>query len=905
MTDGQITNRTISSILISSICVMNADGSGQKRLTEFVVNDRDSVQDRDPAWSPDGTMIGFWSSRRIMGNWSTDIYVIHPDGSGLRRVTDDDLGGGDPTWSPDGKRIAFSAKGDIYVINADGTELQQITRDGLSNYEPAWSPDGKRIAFTSRENETTAIYLIDLDRSQRTLLYANPQYEDSPVGSPAWSPDGRTIAFTSEVRPDTGNGNAEIYIVNTDLTGFARLTHRSRDDTDPAWSPHGNKIVFASNQVGNSEIYVINPDVPTVTLTATPTPHVIPLPVETMPNYRTRAPVATFVPDEDATAGKLIRLTQTQDTEGNPTWSPRGDKIAFECLRDGQFANSDEAINPDIHSSWVPGDICLMNSDGSGRGRLTDEQGDDSDPAWSPDGNMIAFSSRRGGQRDIYVMNADGSELRRVTDDEPDDTGPSWSPDGKEIAFSSTRFGNTDIYVIGVRGSGFRRITFGGSWQIEPAWSPDGRLIAVTTGGDDWSAIDVITPEGYDWTRLPGLPGLSRKERSPAWSPDGLSLAYTTETQSGFSEIYNFNAEQIYEATADDSALTRMTNRPVDDSEPSWSPNGSSIVFAANEAGNWEIYVMVVHDPQYQRLSDTSHDDSGPVWSPDGTQVAYVSGQDNDREIYVVDADGSGTRQITNNDNADFGPAWSPDGTKIAYIARHNEEHREIFVVNADGSNAVKLTSDDEQAFPHFDGAPSWSPDGKRLTFPSQIGGRYQHHILNFDGTQRESYSIGQCPVRNSSWAPDGSLILYTCGDRYIYLLNLSDGKTTSFYCSNQVLDSPTWAPDGVTFAFECEYSWGISQVNPADGSETSYRVCRGQALAPSWSHDGEDIAVICKDGPFEDIYTIDLNDRSVTRITYERSNPRQPSWSPVSNRIAFASNIDGDYDIYIIDVEP
>ena len=178
MTDSQVKNRTISSILVSSICVMNVDGSDRKRLTEELYNQH------SPAWSPDGTKIAFSAG--------DGIHIINADGS---PVTDGPISGGSPTWSPDGQRIAFSTKGDIYVINTDGTGLQQVTDDRFPDWEPAWSPDGKRIAFTSREKETSAIYLIDLDSSQRTLLYGDPRNEDSPVESPAWSPDGKTFSL--------------------------------------------------------------------------------------------------------------------------------------------------------------------------------------------------------------------------------------------------------------------------------------------------------------------------------------------------------------------------------------------------------------------------------------------------------------------------------------------------------------------------------------------------------------------------------------------------------------------------------------------------------------------------------------------------------------------------------------
>jgi Tol biopolymer transport system component len=128
-----------------------------------------------------------------------------------------------------------------------------------------------------------------------------------------------------------------------------------------------------------------------------------------------------------------------------------------------------------------------MRSDGGSQTRLTDSPAFDGDPAVSPDGARIAFTSERDGNREVYVMNADGSGQQRLTTTggrvsspafDSVDENPSWSPDGTRIAFDSTRDGNWELYVMNADGSGQTRLTDHPALDARPVWSPDGRQIA-------------------------------------------------------------------------------------------------------------------------------------------------------------------------------------------------------------------------------------------------------------------------------------------------------------------------------------------------------------------------------------------------------------------------------------------
>jgi WD40-like Beta Propeller Repeat len=119
-------------------------------------------------------------------------------------------------------------------------------------------------------------------------------------------------------------------------------------------------------------------------------------------------------------------------------------------------------------------EIYVMDADGTGIERLTDDPGLDDGAAWSPDGTRIAFASDRDGDFDLYVMNTDGTSVTHVTDDPRDDDWPAWSPDGAALAFGSDRDGNLEIYVIGADGTGERRLTDNPGKDGDPVWARTG-----------------------------------------------------------------------------------------------------------------------------------------------------------------------------------------------------------------------------------------------------------------------------------------------------------------------------------------------------------------------------------------------------------------------------------------------
>jgi Tol biopolymer transport system component len=295
-------------------------------------------------------------------------------------------------------------------------------------------------------------------------------------------------------------------------------------------------------------------------------------------------------------------------------------------------------------------------------------------------GGLIAFAA--GGE--IFVMNADGSGLKQLTVGVAGvhNYQPALSPDGTRVAFSSN-LGNKgfDIYVVSVGGKGLRRLTSDVKDENEPAWSPDGTKIAFVRGNDATiggvvvmscmsSAMEILVVGVDDGTPEVSLTkGLGGTD--PAWSPDGTRIAFASARE-GNLEIYTMSSD------GDGESVKRLTDTGWAEGDPAWSPDGSRIAYAAKlhmdgvtmcgnmpvgglarPDGNGPYIYSLMADGGGQQKIKVTGSNAEPAWSPGGSEIIFVGGLESDPQLYLISASGGSALQLTFDPVEKSSPSWA------------------------------------------------------------------------------------------------------------------------------------------------------------------------------------------------------------------------------------------------------
>ncbi len=269
-----------------------------------------------------------------------------------------------------------------------------------------------QIAFVSNRSGNKEIWAMDYDganQHQLTELHTISL-------TPRWSPDATRIAFTCYARPGTSSVlTAQICVYST-LTNHLITWPRFRGtNASPAWSPDGSELMFMSSMLGNPELFIT-----------------------------------------DASGQHPKRLTYSNGANTSPSWNPKtGQQVAFVSDRGG-----------------IP-QLYIMDKDGSNQIKVNlPDMGYVIDPAWSPNGQLVAFSWRRpNGNYDLYVMEVATHQLVELTRDAGRNERPSWAPDGRHLVFESTRTGTRQVWTMLADGTEARELTTQGQNE-SPNWSP-------------------------------------------------------------------------------------------------------------------------------------------------------------------------------------------------------------------------------------------------------------------------------------------------------------------------------------------------------------------------------------------------------------------------------------------------
>ena len=475
--------RTLAADMQGSIWTMPAAGGAMTRITDLFSDAR------QPMWSPDGRWITFFAFR----DGGYDLWSVAPDGRNQRQLTVGTFDDREPIWSHDGTRIAFSSdRGDglgsdynIWVLDVRSGSLKQVTTHRAEDFMPSWSPDDRDIVFASTRDGGTGVWAVDVwSGIERKVATATGR-----VDAPSWGPGGQIVYHV------TGQGQSRYEVDGQAITGGENAFAFRVSWASPTAFYYVSDGQIRKRALGASTAQ-------TVDFTATMQ--------VTRPQYTLRK--RDFDSTEPRQALGIV----------NPVISPDGKRVAFAAL----------------------GDIYSMPIGGKPE-NLTQDRFLDTDPAWSPDGTRLAYSSDRGGdQLQIWIRDMKTGESRQLTHMNTQPQGAAWSPDGTRIAvFNVTGvFRVAEISAIDVATGTVTKIHDTLPQPGPPTWSPDGSRIAVTgtapystrfREGTNQILTMSASAAGDDrwYAPVPNLSIDSRGGCGPVWSPDGKRMAAIYEGQ--------------------------------------------------------------------------------------------------------------------------------------------------------------------------------------------------------------------------------------------------------------------------------------------------------------------------------------------------------------------------------------
>ena len=407
--------------------------------------------------------------------------------------------------------------------------------------------------------------------------------------------------------------------------------------------------------------------------------------------------------------------------------------------------------------------------------RLTDLAGSETSPSLSPDGTFVVYAKSVDGDFDLFLQRVAGGNPINLTEDSPaDDIQPAFSPDGQQIAFRSERAGG-GIFVMGATGESVRRLT---DFGFNPAWSPDGQEIALATEG----AFDPTARFSFSQLfRIEVATGARRPLAvpdgvQPSWSPHGLRIAFWGLAQPGARRA-------IWTIPEDGGKAVPVVDDAFYNWSPVWSPDGGFLYFASNRGGSMNLWRVAIDERsgrvrgEPQPITTSSEWSALPSLSRDGSRLVFATNSGRsfveqvpfDPETGQIGGPPSlvyqGARSIKSCD-------VSPDGARLVLWASSPAE--DLLLIRPDGSDLRQLTND----LPR-DRTPRWSPDGRRILFTSNRSGKYEAWTIRPDGSGPTQLTYLQDrPVLYPFWSPDGKTLGFHYVDHGTALLDLEDPQS-------------------------------------------------------------------------------------------------------------------------------
>jgi len=467
-----------------------------------------------------------------------------------------------------------------------------------------------------------------------------------------------------------------------------------------------------------------------------------------------------------------IQVTSALGAEDFPAWSRDGQSLAYQSNRDGNW---------DIWISKIAG--------GEPFNRTHDHRGEDLYPSWSPDGSRLAFWSDRDGSG-YYVMSALAGSARKIVDS--DAAGPlHWSADGTELTYVTRD--HTDVYfeTVSLEGGEKRRIRAPGDnvFRVQPSWSPDGRLVAYMDASAYNSVMHPLLLFRTTDSEHFAITGGRTRIWNATWSSNGRRLYYVS-SRGGSGDLW----QQTISEKGDPAGEPLRVTTGMGLRNASVSPSGRKLAYSRGRrmVNLWKIPIFRDRVATWADATPLTFDEAfvGFVGLANRREdLLFSSDRQGNQDIWAMSSSGGAMRQLTNDPATDLSPVGSPDGKTIAFYS-NRAGSRDIWIMPASGGAARKLTND-----PAEDWHPDWSPDGRHVAFVSTRAGSRDIWVIPVEGGEPRQLTDAPGSEQFPKWSPDGRSILFLSGAR-LWIVPAEGGEPVPVTPKGQS-GYPRWTPDG------------------------------------------------------------------------------------------------------------
>jgi len=467
---------------------------------------------------------------------------------------------------------------------------------------------------------------------------------------------------------------------------------------------------------------------------------------------------------------------------------------------------------------------------------LTSEAGTHIYPAFAPGGNRIAYSAHdtsKDAVFHIFVRPVAGGTPLQVTNGEGSDIGPAWSSDGNNLAFLRLVEDRAQVIVIPSAGGAERKVAefdAPSSGEDEDAelspsvsWERDGKtlLVSAPTGEQHLPAICAVSAEGGPLKPISKPAEGSHGDTSPVVSPDGKTVAFVRNLEGDRADIYlsDLQGNALRQLTFDNHAVHGIT----------WTAGGEDLMYSSNRGNGWRLWRVPVYGGSPRDLLVSGNHASFPSVAPAGNRLAFTESP-SVAEVWIAQlgsAEPEHERPLIRSSGREFNPSFSPDGKRVANISDQSGE-QEVWISDADGTR-TQITRLEGRRM----GQPQWSPDGKTLLWT--VRGQNGAEIFTVPAAGGKATRV-LGDTNDASWSQDGKSIYYSRFDSSIWKADAdgtnprqilsrrggsdvhesADGKYLYYRSRRSIFRVPVEGGDGEeAFVPEHDLMWGSLHTTP------------------------------------------------------------------------------------------